>query len=313
MEFFKKTNINFLGFQRIAIFFSIILSIFSVFFIIYKGINWGLDFTGGYAIEIHLNSDFSNDQIQRLKNKFSTISGIEHIKIVTFGGEKDLRISIQTTDMDTKSNKKIPLKIIKSIKKVFKKYGKILSVNYIGPEIGKDLMKKGFLAILISLFAMMFYISIRFTIQFSIGSIIALAHDPLIIFGFFSFFQIPFDLNTLAAILAVIGYSLNDTVVIYDRIREKFKNFYSRITKSIVLKIVNQAINETLSRTIITSGLTLSVLLVLYFLGGETLYGFSLALIIGVIIGTYSSIYIASALAITISLKKIIRNKEKIL
>jgi len=177
---------------------------------------------------------------------------------------------------------------------------KVVQVNYIGPQVGKEMASKGFLAILISLLGTMIYIAFRFDMRFAIGSTVALIHDPVIILGIFSFFRIEFNLISLAAVLTVIGYSLNDTIVIFDRVRENFRKF----RKADVLEVMNQSINQTLSRTIMTSVLSLMVVLALYFLGGSLLHGFSLALIIGIIVGTYSSIYVAGSLSVALGLHR---------
>ena len=177
---------------------------------------------------------------------------------------------------------------------------KIMSVDYTGPDVGKELANRGMLAMLIAVIATMIYIAMRFEMRFAVSSAVALAHDPIIILGIFSLLQIRFDLTALAAILAVIGYSLNDTVVIYDRVRENFR----KMRKAPVTEVVNRAVNDTLSRTVMTSGLTLLVVVVLFVWGGPSIHGFALALIIGVVVGTYSSIYVAGALAVILGLDR---------
>jgi preprotein translocase subunit SecF len=177
---------------------------------------------------------------------------------------------------------------------------KMDSVSYIGPQVGAEMASKGLIAIIISLLGTMVYIAIRFGWYFAVGSTVALLHDPIIILGVFSFCHIEFNLIALAAVLTVIGYSLNDTIVIYDRVRENVR----KMRKADTLEVVNLSINQTLSRTIMTSALTLTVVLALFFLGGTLLYGFSLALMIGIIVGTYSSIYVAGSLAVTMGLSR---------
>jgi preprotein translocase subunit SecF len=176
----------------------------------------------------------------------------------------------------------------------------VVGVNYTGPEVGAELAQRGMLAMIVAVLAIMVYIALRFEIKFAVSAAIALAHDPIIILGIFSLFQLKFDLTALAAILAVIGYSLNDTVVVYDRIRENFR----KMRKASVIEVVNRAINDTLSRTIMTSGLTFLVVTVLFVFGGPSIHYFSLALMIGVIVGTYSSIYVAGALAVLFGLNR---------
>ncbi len=177
---------------------------------------------------------------------------------------------------------------------------KMEQVNYIGPQVGAEMASKGLLAIIIALLGTMVYIAFRFDMRFAIGSTVALVHDPVIILGIFSFFHIEFNLIALAAVLTVIGYSLNDTIVIFDRVRENFRKF----RKADALEVMNQSINQTLSRTIMTSALTLTVVLALFFLGGSLLHGFALALIIGIVVGTYSSIYVAGSLTIALGLNR---------
>jgi preprotein translocase subunit SecF len=177
---------------------------------------------------------------------------------------------------------------------------KVQQVDYIGPQVGQELATKGALAIVVALLGTMIYIALRFEFRFAVGSTVALIHDPVLILGVFSFFHIEFNLIALAAVLTVIGYSLNDTIVIFDRIRENFR----KLRKSTPVEIVNQSINQTLSRTIMTSVLTLVVVLALFFLGGSVLHGFALAMIIGIIVGTYSSIYVAGSLALSLGLTR---------
>ena len=176
----------------------------------------------------------------------------------------------------------------------------VVNLNYIGPQVGEELATNGVLALIVAMICIIGYIAFRFEMKFAISAGIALIHDPIVILGVFAWFQLEFTLTTLAAILAVIGYSLNDTVVIYDRVRENFR----KMRKATVIEVVNRSVNDTLSRTIMTSGLTLIVVVVLYFLGGPSLHEFSLALTLGVIVGTYSSIYVAGVLAVLFGLKR---------
>ena len=177
---------------------------------------------------------------------------------------------------------------------------KVQQVDYIGPQVGQELATKGALAVVIALLGTMIYIALRFEFRFAVASTVALIHDPVLILGIFSFFHLEFNLITLAAVLTVIGYSLNDTIVIFDRVRENFR----KLRKATPVEVVNSATNQTLSRTIMTSVLTLMVVLALFFLGGSTLHGFALAMIIGIVIGTYSSIYVAGSLALALGLTR---------
>jgi preprotein translocase subunit SecF len=302
MEFFKKqTNIDFLGIRKWAGLLSLILVLISVVSLSTRGINWGLEFTGGYDIEVSYptvpNVNDVRDQIEKL--------GIQHVDVITFGSPRELRITLKPQqDMQKQvvtANRQSEQDVLKAqVQQALGNTATITSLSYTGSEVGAELAQRGMLAMLIAILATMIYIALRFEMKFAISAAIALAHDPIIIMGIFSLFQLSFDLTALAAVLAVIGYSLNDTVVIYDRIRENFR----KMRKAPVTEVVNRAVNETLSRTVMTSGLTLLVVVVLYFFGGPSIHYFSLALIIGVVVGTYSSIYIAGALAVMLGLDR---------
>ncbi len=301
MEFFgRKTAIDFLGIRRWSWALSIFLILVSLGSFAIRGLNWGLDFTGGYEIQAtYLEAPDLNKVRQQIDSQ-----GFLHSEVISFGSSKDIMIrlapgkgSMSSAQSDQTLNQQ---EWLDKIKAVLGKDVSITSVNYVGPEVGAELAEQGFLAMLIALLATMVYIALRFELKFALSAAIALAHDPIVIMGIFSLFQLKFDLTALAAVLAVIGYSLNDTVVVYDRIRENFR----KLRKVSVDEVVNRAINDTLSRTIMTSGLTLLVVLVLFFLGGPSLHLFALALIIGVVVGTYSSIYVAGALAVAFGLNR---------
>ena len=302
MEFFrKKTNIDFLGIRKITGAVSLILVIASFVCLGVKGLNWGLDFTGGYAIQVHYAKapDLSDVRAQLAK------AGIKHVDVVTFGTTRDVRLTLAPKDamqetIVSHAQKTEQEKLQQTVQAALGAKDKIMSVDYTGPDVGKELANRGMLAMLIAVIATMIYIAMRFEMRFALSSAVALAHDPIIILGIFSLFQIRFDLTALAAVLAVIGYSLNDTVVIYDRVRENFR----KMRKALVTEVVNRAVNDTLSRTVMTSGLTLVVVIVLFVWGGLSIHGFALALIIGVIVGTYSSIYVAGALAVMLGLDR---------
>lgn len=302
MEFFKKkTNIDFLGIRKIAGIISLVLVIASLACIGIRGINWGLEFTGGYDIEV---SYPTAPNINQVRNEVESL-GIQHVDVITFGSPRDLRITLKPQqDMQkqvvSQEGQSEQDHLKGQIQQVLGSTATITSLSYTGSEVGAELAQRGMLAMLVAILATMIYIALRFEMKFAISAAIALAHDPIIIMGIFSLFQLTFDLTVLAAILAVIGYSLNDTVVIYDRVRENFR----KMRKTPVTEVVNRAVNDTLSRTIMTSGLTLLVLVVLYFFGGPSIHNFSLALIIGVVVGTYSSIYIAGALAVVFGLDR---------
>jgi preprotein translocase subunit SecF len=301
MEFFKKTNIDFLGIKKFTSALSIIICVLSLACIAVKGINFDLDFTGGYSIQANYPESVDTTVVHKSLDK----AGFGHSEVIHFGSDKTIMIRMMPkqymkTHTVSGTEQTVQDLLKQHLKKALGKNADIKSVSYIGPEVGKELTQKGILAIFIAVLATMIYIALRFDLKFAISSAVALAHDPIIILGTFSLFQFSFDLTALAAILAVIGYSLNDTVVVYDRVRE---NFRSMRTAS-VGEVINRAINDTLSRTVITSSLTLVVVVVLFIFGGPSIHYFSLALIIGVIVGTYSSIYVAGTLAVALGLNR---------
>ena len=274
---------NFLSIRYVAMALSILLMLISLGSLITKGLNKGIDFTGGFLIEV------SYQQAPTISQVRSDLAGggFPEAIVQNFGGSKDLMIRI--LPREGIDNKAVGKQIIEILDNSSNK-AELRGSEFIDPQVGEELTDQGGLAMIFALIMIMIYIIIRFQWKFSIGAVAALIHDVLITIGVFSFFQVSFDLAVLAAILAVIGYSLNDTIVIFDRIRENFR----LLRKTETLTILNKSINQTISRTVITSGTTLLVLCALYFIGGKSLEGFSLALIIGVIIGTYSSIYVAT-------------------
>jgi preprotein translocase subunit SecF len=274
---------NFLSIRYVAMALSILLMLISLSSLMTKGLNKGIDFTGGFLIEV------SYQQAPTISQVRSDLAGggFPEAIVQNFGGSKDLMIRI--LPREGIDNKAVGKQIIEILNNSSNK-AELRGSEFIDPQVGEELTDQGGLAMIFALIMIMIYIIIRFQWKFSIGAVAALIHDVLITIGVFSFFQVSFDLAVLAAILAVIGYSLNDTIVIFDRIRENFR----LLRKTETLTILNKSINQTISRTVITSGTTLLVLSALYFIGGKSLEGFSLALIIGVIIGTYSSIYVAT-------------------
>lgn len=290
MEFFKaNTNIDFMKQRKIAALFSVLLFIFSITSFIFNGLNLGLDFTGGTQIELHAPKPIDLNHVREALKK----EGFPEATVQPYGSSQDILIRIGV-------QKKLSQQQLKTVILNILSDGVIEQMQYIGPQVGKTLVMNGILAVIASLLAMMVYIGIRFEYRFAVSATLALIHDPLLILGIFSFFHLEFNLIVLAALLTVIGYSLNDTVVVYDRVRENFR----KMRKADTIEVVNASINQTLSRTIMTSGLTLSVVLVLLAFGGETLRGFSLALAIGIIVGTYSSIYIAGSTSVAMGLKR---------
>lgn len=290
MEFFRtNTHIDFMGQRKWAALFSIILFIASIISLAVNGLNLGLDFTGGTQIEVTYQQPADLNEIRHRLQQ----AGFQQVMVQIYGTSRDVLIRIPPHK--TYQSEQLKSKIIQALPGA-----KLQQIEYIGPQVGKTLMTNGVLAILISLLATMAYIALRFEMRFAVSAAVALIHDPILILGIFSFFGIQFDLISLAAVLTIIGYSLNDTIVVYDRVRENFR----RMRKGSATEVMNASINQTLSRTIMTSGLTLLVVVALFVLGGEMLWGFSLALMIGIVIGTYSSIYVAGSFAILIGLNR---------
>ena len=276
-------EINFLSKRYYALVFSVILLLTSLASLTFKGLNPGIDFTGGFSVEVSYQEP---PVINEIRNELAS-GGFPEAIVQSFGSPKDINIRIMPREnIDNKA-------IGKQIEEILNNSANAVELRgseFVSPQVGDELTEQGGLAMLFALIMIMIYILFRFQWKFSIGAVLALIHDVLITMGVFSLFQLSFDLAVLAAILAVVGYSLNDTIVDFDRIRENFR----LKRKSETLDVVNASINQTISRTLITSGTTLLVLLALYIIGGKSLEGFSLALIVGVIIGTYSSIYVAT-------------------
>ena len=263
------------------------LVIVSILLLFFKGLNFGVDFKGGTLIELRAND--KNINVTSLRASFSGMN-LGDVNIKKFGNENDFLIKIEKKDTSADA-----IEIIK--KDLSEKIGSSFNfrrVENVGPKVSSELLKSGITAIVLSLAAMLFYIWIRFEWQFSLGAILALFHDVVITLGIFSLFNLEINLSIVAAILTIVGYSMNDTVVIYDRVRENLRKF-SDIK---IFELTNISINETLSRTIITSTTTLLALISIYLFGGQILKGFSLAMIMGVIFGTYSSIYISNPILV---------------
>ena len=290
----KKDLINFMSKRKLAMVFSIILMIISIGSLATKGLNLGIDFTGGYLIEASYQNDVNLDKIRKALND----GDFNDVQVQNFGSSKDIIVRIAPREGVNKAT--IGDNVLSILKSTSEQEVEMRRVEYVGPQVGEELRDDGGIALLVALGGILIYISLRFQLKSAVGAILALIHDVVITVGIFSLLQIEFDLSVLAAILAVIGYSLNDTVVVLDRIRETFRN----IRKTSPEDILNISINETLGRTIVTSLTTLLVLFALFFLGGEIIHGFALALIIGVVIGTYSSIYIASSALMTMNIHK---------
>ena len=276
-------TIKFLSMRKITTIMSIILIMASTLSLMSKGLNLGIDFTGGIQIEITFEAA---PDIENVRSNLAS-GGYDDAIVQNSGSSQDLMVRIPPRDGVT--NKKVG-EDVKGMLQASNNSVTVKSSEYISAQVGEELTEQGGLAMIFALIMIMIYIVFRFQWKFSIGAVLALIHDVMITLGIFSFFQLTFDLSVLAAILAVVGYSLNDTIVIYDRIRENFRSMRTAET----LDILNSAITQTIKRTIITSSTTLLVLLSLFVFGGSSLEGFSIALIVGVLIGTYSSIFVAS-------------------
>ena len=299
----KIYNFNFVSKFKITNLASIFLTLISLILISFKGLNYGIDFKGGTLIELRVESD--KIIISDIRSAFSNMN-LGDLNVKEFGKKGDYLIKFEKKEFNKNSN-------IKTIKEnVVSKLGvdaNFRRIENVGPKVSAELLNSGLLAISLALGAMLFYIWVRFEWQFSLGSITAIFHDVLITLGIFSLLSLEVNLSIVAAVLTIVGYSMNDTVVIYDRIRENL----SKYSSSSIEDISNTSINETLSRTIITSVTTLLALGSIFVLGGEILKGFSLAMIIGVLIGTYSSIFVASPILkyLKVSYKSIAKDEEK--
>ncbi len=285
-------NINFLAWRKLALIFSSIFLLVSVSSIFIKGLNWGLDFTGGTLVEL---SYPNGAEVNSIRDTLR-VGGYEGAQVANFGSNKEVLIKLPGTKSDSLGSEIVALLKEKNINEDID----LRRIEYVGPQIGSELRDDGGTAMLIALAFMMLYIAFRFQSRFAGAAVTALIHDVIIVVGIFSLLQTDFDLTVLAALLAVIGYSLNDTIVVSDRIRENIR----AIDSEDIYKTINISLNQTLGRTLVTSLTTLLVLFSLYFLGGELIKNFALALIFGVIVGTYSSIYIAANALIMMGLTK---------
>ena len=297
-------NINFSAKFKLANILSLFIFIISILFILFKGLNYGIDFKGGTLIE--LRSDNTNVNISEIRTSLNSMS-LGDVNVKEFGKKGDFLIKVEAKAGN--NNELIP-EIKKTLINNLNAEISFRRVENVGPKVSSELLQSGIIAISLSLAAMLFYIWIRFEWQFSIGSIVALFHDVIITIGIFSILSLEINLSIIAAVLTIVGYSMNDTVVIYDRIRENL----NKHTQLNISETANLSINETLSRTIITSVTTLLALLSIYILGGEILRGFSFAMILGVLIGTYSSIFVAAPVLkfFKVSYKTLEKKEEKI-
>ena len=279
----SETNINFMRIKKLTLFISSILFFLSLSLVFIKGLNLGIDFTGGSLIEVRFKENIDLNNLRMKMNKLD----LGEIQLQTIGNENDIVIKVQ----DKKNNENTQSETIQIIKNnLSDKSVEYRRAEFVGPKVGGELVNAGIIAVIFSLIGILIYIWIRFQWNFALGAIIALVHDVILTLGFFSVLQLEFNLATVAAVLTIAGYSINDTVVIYDRIRDTMRK-YKQITFD---KVINISLNGTLSRTLTTSLTTLLALIALYTFGGIVISSFIIALIWGVLIGTYSSVYVAS-------------------
>jgi preprotein translocase subunit SecF len=290
MEFFsKKTNFDFLGRRRLAFVFSAVLMIGSLILLVpgVRGLNFGIDFTGGVLIELAYPATANLPDIrERLAS-----GGFPDAQVQNFGTSTDVLVRVLPREgVEGKALAAQMLAVLQNGDTAVE----LRRTEFVGPQVGEELTEQGALAMLFAMLMILIYIMVRFQWKFALGAIVATLHDPIITLGFFALTGLTFDLSVLAAMLAIVGYSVNDTIVVFDRIRENFR----KVRRGTPIDIMNLSVNETLSRTIMTSFTTSLVVIAMLLFGGETLRGFSSALIIGIVIGTYSSIFVASALAL---------------
>lgn len=295
MQFFNKTpHFDFIARRKIAISMSLLLVIGSITSLATRSLNFGLDFSGGTLIEMGYQHAVD---LTAVRNKLAT-AGFKDAVVQNFGTSQDIIVRLAPKEDLNRAD--LSNQIIELLKTTSEQEIHMRRVEFVGPQVGEELAEQGGLAVLYALICIFIYVFFRFEWRFAVGSVVALFHDVLITLGVFSVLQLDFDLTVLAACLAVIGYSLNDTIVVFDRIRENFR----RIRKGDSVQIVNASLNQTLARTLMTSLTTLLVLGALFVVGGELIRGFSAALIIGVVVGTYSSMYIASSTALMLGISK---------
>jgi preprotein translocase subunit SecF len=284
-------TINFMGQRKLAAVFSGLVLLVSLASLAFKQLNWGLDFTGGTLVEVHY-SDTAD--LNAIRNILET-EGYAKAIVVSFGTDRDVLIRLPQGYSDEQG-----VAMLGRLQAAYDGTVELRRIEFVGPQVGDELREQGGLAMLLALGLVMLYIAFRFQFKFAVGAVLALVHDVIVTLGFFSVTGREFDLTVLAAVLAVIGYSLNDTIVVFDRIRENFR----KLRRADPVEVVNISLTETLERTLITGLTTLLVLVALALLGGEMINGFAVALIVGIVIGTYSSIYVASAIALAMGVSK---------
>lgn len=291
----KKTRIDFMSWSGIALVLSAIVLALSIASLSIRGLNFGLDFTGGTLIEVSFPQAADVEQVRGNLRE----AGLNDAVVQTFGAPSDIVVRIPPRS-EEESTAEISTLVLDALQKDVEGEVEMLRVEFVGPQVGEELTEQGILAVIYALIGIFLYVMFRFQWRFSVGAVIALVHDITIVMGIISLVHVQFDLTVVAAMLAVIGYSLNDTIVLFDRIRENFP----RMLKSAPKEVVNTSVNQTLSRTVMTSLTTLLVLVALFIFGGEIIHAFAFTLIVGVIVGTYSSIYVASTSLLRLGVSK---------
>ncbi|WP_367154850.1 protein translocase subunit SecF [Methylomonas sp. HYX-M1] len=288
------SQLDFLGKRKLAFIFSGLLVAASILSLCINGLNLGIDFTGGSVYEMHFNQSVD---LTKMRDSFAE-RGFADANVQHFGSSEEVLVRLKP--ITAVNQQQLGQQVLDAANASQTQPGELRRVEFVGPQVGDELLDDGGLALLFAFIGVMIYVSVRFEWKFSVGAVLALVHDSVITLGFFSVFGWEFDMTVLSALLAIIGYSINDTIVVYDRIRENFRS--SRVSS--VDEVTNVALNETLSRTLLTSFTVFLTVLALVFLGGKTIHGFSVAMLIGVVVGTYSSIYVASAIALALGLNK---------
>jgi preprotein translocase subunit SecF len=291
----RKTNIDFIGKRKIAFALSAILIVASIAMLTIRGLNFGLDFTGGTLIEVSFPAAVDLDQVRSNLRE----TGLDDAVAQEFGAATDIVVRIPPRS-ESESSAELSTVVLQALQKGVEGDIEMRRVEFVGPQVGDELTEQGILAVVYALIGIFLYVMIRFQWRFSVGAVTALVHDVIITLGIISFLAVEFDLTVVAALLAVIVYYLNDTIVLFDRIRENFP----RLRNSSPIEVVNTSVNETLSRTVMTSLTTLLVLIALFIFGGEIIHAFAFTLIIGVVVGTYSSIYVASTTLLELGVSK---------
>jgi len=289
----KKTHIDFMGKRKAAMAISLALMLVSLVLLVMRGLNFGIDFTGGTLVEVAYPQAVELGGVRDVLEE----AGFADVQVQHFGTARDVLIRI--APREDKASAQLSEDVMTALKAADPGVEK-RRVEFVGPQVGGELTEQGGLAVLYALLGILIYVALRFEYRFSLGAVAALIHDVTITLGLFALLQVEFDLTVVAALLAVIGYSLNDTIVVFDRIRENFR----KMRKGSAVEIMNASINQTLSRTLMTSGTTMLVLVALFLLGGEIIHSFALALIAGVVVGTYSSIFVAGALSLALGVSK---------